>query len=535
MKNLLFVIFFQCISLLGFSQTPKISFKNINTSKWPTIEGKLWVRNPEGIKNKEVYFVENGKKIKISVPSNFEKSDSVVSNKALVFILLHNPNDPNQLLWHKNVLKTAIDKADIKKGDQVTVFYFNNQRNNRFLFPESWKFSDDKEVIKKMVDDINPGKNDYANSSSYECSKMERHLIRHAAREAMELLASKTTNKLARGVFIMADDKVCSVVAEEEPQVVAEKNNLATYAITYNRPGRLDFIEGLCERTYGKYYRNEKLALDSSAVKLIEFINDFSKRHAGVEYKVSYDSQIENKDGSSKTVKIECEELKSDFTLIIPKKSLLENIKANILWILLVVIFLVLSIYLFQKNNKKKQAEIDRVKRENEVAIQELERKRQFDEEESRRRESENQKRIQQQINEQERNRMQDEQRRKQEEEALKRKSADDANREMLIAQMREKGNFPWIEFTGPNGSGRYEIHVPETIFGRERTQVDFALEHPTVSKKHFVIYFKDYKYFLRDLDSTNGTFLNSYQIKEAQLNHGDLINVGEVIVNFYI
>jgi hypothetical protein len=333
----------------------------------------------------------------------------------------------------------------------------------------------------------------------------------------------------------MADDKVCSVVAEEEPQVVAEKNNLATYAITFNNPGRLDFIEGLCERTYGKYYRNDKLAMDSSAAKLIEFINDFSKRHAGVEYKISYNSSIENKDGSSKAVKIECEELKSDFTLIVPKKSLLENIKANILWILLVVVFLVLAIYLFQKNNKKKQAEIERVKRENEVAIQELELKRQSDEEENRRRELENQQRIQQQIHEQERNRMQDEQRRKQEEEALKRKSADAANREMLIAQMREKGNFPWIEFTGPNGSGRYELHVPETIFGRERTEVDFALEHPTVSKKHFVIYFKDYKYYLRDLNSTNGTFLNSYQINEAQLNHGDLINVGEVTVNFYI
>jgi pSer/pThr/pTyr-binding forkhead associated (FHA) protein len=38
-----------------------------------------------------------------------------------------------------------------------------------------------------------------------------------------------------------------------------------------------------------------------------------------------------------------------------------------------------------------------------------------------------------------------------------------------------------------------------------------------------------------RDLNSTNGTFLNSYKVTESQLNHGDLINVGDVTVNFYI
>jgi hypothetical protein len=535
MKSIYTFIAILLFTFNGISQSSKILFKNISTSRWPTVDGKLWVRNPDGIDKKEVYFIENGKKIKIDVPTKFDKSDSVAPNKAIVFILLHNPRDFYQLPWHKGVLKAAIDKADIKKGDQITVFYFNNQRNNKFLFPESWKFSDDKEVLKKMVDDLKPGLYDYAGSSSSECNSMGRHLIRHAAREAMELLESKTSNKFARGVFIMADDKVCSVVAEEEPQVVAEKNNIATYAITYNSAGRLDFIEGLCERTYGKYYRNDKNTADSAAVKLVEFINDFNKRHAGVEYKVSYVSKIDNKDGLSKTIKIECEEMKSDFTLNVPKKSLIENIQANILWILLVVILLVLAIYVFQTNNKKKQAEIERVKRENDVAIQELDRKRQMDEEEGRKREDENQQRIQQQIQDQERKRVQDEQRRRQEEEAVKRTSTDAANREMLIAQMREKGNFPWIEFTGPNGSGRYELHVPETIFGRDKTQVEFALEHPTVSKKHFTIYFKDYKYYIRDLNSTNGTFLNSYKVTESQLNHGDLINVGDVTVNFYI
>jgi len=172
MKNFISAFLMLFVAFFTLSQSPKISFKDINTSKWPAVDGKLWVRNPEGIKGKDVYFVENGKKVKINVPSSFEKSDSVAPNKALVFILLHNPLDPMQFQWHKGVLKAAIDKADIKKGDQVTVFYFNNQRNNKFLFPESWKFSDDKEVLKKMVDDLKPGYTDYASSSSSECNSM---------------------------------------------------------------------------------------------------------------------------------------------------------------------------------------------------------------------------------------------------------------------------------------------------------------------------------------------------------------------------
>ena len=535
MKSIYTFIAILLFTFNGISQSSNILFKNISTSRWPTVDGKLWVRNPDGIDKKEVYFIENGKKIKIDVPTKFDKSDTVAPNKALVFILLHNPRDFYQLTWHKGVLKAAIDKADIKKGDQITVFYFNNERNDKFLYPESWKFSDDKEVLKKMVDDLKPGVYDYAPSASSDCNSTGKHLIRHAAREAMELLVAKVDKRLARGVFIMADDLMCQSIAEREALDVAEKNNIATYAITFNKAGSTNFIKGLCEDTYGKYYKNDKNTADSAAVKLVEFINNFNKRHAGVEYKVSYISSIENKDGSSKSIKIECDEIKSDFTLNVPKKSLFENIQANILWILLVVILLVLAIYVFQTNNKKKQAEIERIKRENDIAIQELDRKRQMDEEEGRKREDENQQRIQQQIQDQERKRMQEEQRRRQEEEAVKRTSTDAANREMLIAQMREKGNFPWIEFTGPNGSGRYELHVPETIFGRDKTQVEFALEHPTVSKKHFTIYFKDYKYYIRDLNSTNGTFLNSYKVTESQLNHGDLINVGDVTVNFYI
>ena len=60
---------------------------------------------------------------------------------------------------------------------------------------------------------------------------------------------------------------------------VAEKNNIATYAITFNKAGSTNFIKGLCEDTYGKYYKNDKNTADSAAVKLVEFIN-LSRNHS---------------------------------------------------------------------------------------------------------------------------------------------------------------------------------------------------------------------------------------------------------------
>jgi hypothetical protein len=106
---------------------------------------------------------------------------------------------------------------------------------------------------------------------------------------------------------------------------------------------------------------------------------------------------------------------------------------------------------------------------------------------------------------------------------------------EILKAQMHKKGNFPWIEFSGPNGSGRVNITAPEISFGRDKNQVDCFLAHGTISRQHFKIYTNDHKYFLKDLNSSNGTFLNGFKIFQSRLNHGDKIKVGEITIYFFI
>src|SRR5471030_433262 len=64
-------------------------------------------------------------------------------------------------------------------------------------------------------------------------------------------------------------------------------------------------------------------------------------------------------------------------------------------------------------------------------------------------------------------------------------------------------------------------------VIGRDE-QCNLRPASATVSKRHCVLSVKGGKVSLRDLDSTNGTFLNDQQIKgEAALKDGDVLKVG--------
>lgn len=70
----------------------------------------------------------------------------------------------------------------------------------------------------------------------------------------------------------------------------------------------------------------------------------------------------------------------------------------------------------------------------------------------------------------------------------------------------------------------RYELHSPETVLGRSQGSYTFP-EDFFLSSRHARVYFRDGKYFLEDLGSTNGTFLKIR--KGAFAREGDVILVG--------
>ena len=64
------------------------------------------------------------------------------------------------------------------------------------------------------------------------------------------------------------------------------------------------------------------------------------------------------------------------------------------------------------------------------------------------------------------------------------------------------------------------DIFIDNTGISREHTQVERSIGGP---------------YIVRDLESTNGTFLNNAQVSEATLKHNDVINVGKFFLRVII
>ena len=61
----------------------------------------------------------------------------------------------------------------------------------------------------------------------------------------------------------------------------------------------------------------------------------------------------------------------------------------------------------------------------------------------------------------------------------------------------------------------------------------DLVLTDPTVSRRHAVVEERSDGYLLRDLDSTNGTFLDNVRVREGYISPGSVIRLGETEISF--
>ena len=84
----------------------------------------------------------------------------------------------------------------------------------------------------------------------------------------------------------------------------------------------------------------------------------------------------------------------------------------------------------------------------------------------------------------------------------------------------------------GENLGKRFEIRQKEFIIGRA-TNADVPINEENISRKHARIYKKNKIFIIEDLNSTNGTFVNTKRIEVRELQDGDLILVGNTILKF--
>lgn len=84
-------------------------------------------------------------------------------------------------------------------------------------------------------------------------------------------------------------------------------------------------------------------------------------------------------------------------------------------------------------------------------------------------------------------------------------------------------------ETDGYSPGKRYVIDKPVTLIGRSKSEI--LLDDPEVSRRHAAIEIYGEKVVIKDLSSTNGTFLNGLGVKMAFVKDGDMIQVGNTVL----
>src|SRR4029077_17724777 len=75
-----------------------------------------------------------------------------------------------------------------------------------------------------------------------------------------------------------------------------------------------------------------------------------------------------------------------------------------------------------------------------------------------------------------------------------------------------------------------HELKAEKTTIGRVEDNT-FQIPDPSVSSHHCEVILKGREVLMRDLNSTNGTFISGQQITEASLRPSQILRLGQVEV----
>jgi len=87
----------------------------------------------------------------------------------------------------------------------------------------------------------------------------------------------------------------------------------------------------------------------------------------------------------------------------------------------------------------------------------------------------------------------------------------------------------------GPKTGQTFKLGAQPVVVGRESQAADFVIADPAVSRRHARFSRQGSTYAVEDLDSTNGTSVNSKPVVEpVTLTPGDLIDLGTAVTLSY-
>ena len=109
------------------------------------------------------------------------------------------------------------------------------------------------------------------------------------------------------------------------------------------------------------------------------------------------------------------------------------------------------------------------------------------------------------------------------------------ARKTVLLTERHRPPVVGWlVALNGEQKGEDFRIREGQNSIG-SASDVDIQIKDTGVSGKHGSLRYKEGKFFLTDLDSTNGTFLNDNKepISREELKDNDVIRLGDVSLKF--
>ena len=90
-----------------------------------------------------------------------------------------------------------------------------------------------------------------------------------------------------------------------------------------------------------------------------------------------------------------------------------------------------------------------------------------------------------------------------------------------------------YLEITGIGKEAKVvELRREETVIGRT-SECDIPLPNKNVSRKHACVGFRNEEYHIKDLNSTNGVYVNGVRIEKCVLRNLDQVEIGGIKLLF--
>jgi len=102
------------------------------------------------------------------------------------------------------------------------------------------------------------------------------------------------------------------------------------------------------------------------------------------------------------------------------------------------------------------------------------------------------------------------------------------------MVRVGRRARAPFLQqIEGEGAPKKFILNKPEMVLGRD-PRADIALPSANVSRRHARIKCRPHEVSVYDYESRNGVFLNGVKVHSALLRDGDIIQLADVVFEFY-